>query len=236
MFYIAPEMLNNGALADGRASDVFSLSKTLWKLATGQRYPLPGEHRQAVPALTLSAYVSHPRAELLDVLLEVATTVEPTGRMPMAEFAKELRAWLQLPRIASDRTPDLADLASALREVNRQHVLRQESEGKRRRFIDDHSRRIRNKLEQGALELERLLKSVGMSTSLMLENFHWGFEVYGHQLMVELPDEWSSWSRMIRGCAYRPRTPCRTRMALRSGKKNASSWRQAAEKRPNWQS
>lgn len=26
MFYIAPEMLNNGALADGRASDVFALS------------------------------------------------------------------------------------------------------------------------------------------------------------------------------------------------------------------
>ena len=44
LHYIAPEMLNSAAEADGRAADVFSLAKTLWVLATGQRFPLPGAY------------------------------------------------------------------------------------------------------------------------------------------------------------------------------------------------
>ena len=45
LHYLAPEMLNEPTTALGGPADVYSLGKTLWVAATGQRYPLPGEHR-----------------------------------------------------------------------------------------------------------------------------------------------------------------------------------------------
>jgi hypothetical protein len=42
MFFMAPEMLNSAIEADGQFADVYSLAKTLWVMATGQRSPQPG--------------------------------------------------------------------------------------------------------------------------------------------------------------------------------------------------
>jgi serine/threonine protein kinase len=44
IYFQAPEMIFTPGTADGRLADVYSLAKTLWVLAAGQRWPLPGEH------------------------------------------------------------------------------------------------------------------------------------------------------------------------------------------------
>lgn len=76
MFYIAPEMLNKAAESDGKAADVYSLGKLMWKMASGQRYPLPGTQSTTELALRLSTYVHHAGAHSLDQLLEAMTQIE----------------------------------------------------------------------------------------------------------------------------------------------------------------
>ena len=97
LYFLAPEMLNDPVGALGGPADVYSLAKTLWVLATGQRYPPQGEQRIDVPQLTLSENVAHPRSRLLDHLIENATKHNPEERPSMAEFAAELDAWLAEP-------------------------------------------------------------------------------------------------------------------------------------------
>jgi serine/threonine protein kinase len=66
--YIAPEMLNEAAHADGTRADVYSLAKLLWKLATGQKYPLQGMHSRNVPGMTISGSVRGKNTGALDAL------------------------------------------------------------------------------------------------------------------------------------------------------------------------
>lgn len=112
-FYIAPEMLNDPANADGLPADVYSLAKTLWVLATGQNYPIPGEHRLDNPQARLSSYNADPQAFLLDRLMERATRQDPALRPTMEEVQQDLRAWLTSPSSA-ESSPDFPGVADAL--------------------------------------------------------------------------------------------------------------------------
>ena len=124
LHFMAPEMLENPDKADARRADVYSLSKTLWVLATGQNFPLPGELRLDVPALRLSKYNSDPSARYLDRLLEAATKHEPEQRVTMREMATELRSLLA-PLVETDSIEDLSDITRRLTAV-REPALRAE--------------------------------------------------------------------------------------------------------------
>lgn len=104
-FYLAPEMLNEPHLSDGRPADVYSLAKSLWVLATGQRYPIPGAHTDIVYQTRLSTYVRHSHARFLDALIARCTRHDPRERPGMEEFAGELRAWMERPRASRPRRP-----------------------------------------------------------------------------------------------------------------------------------
>lgn len=93
-WYHAPEMLSSPDTSDGRPADVYSLAKTLWVLATGQQFPVPGEQRIDQPSFTLAMNVSHDRANYLDRLVERSTSLDPQSRPTMASFRDELLAWL----------------------------------------------------------------------------------------------------------------------------------------------
>jgi serine/threonine protein kinase len=108
--YVAPEMFSGGV--DAGPADVYSLAKTLWVLASGQRYPLLGEQRRDVPALRLSSYVRDARARLLDSLLEAATSTDPGRRPSMADFAKNLDDWLE--EVSPVAPEDLSHLKAQL--------------------------------------------------------------------------------------------------------------------------
>lgn len=109
LYYLAPEMLFNPDTAAGPPADVYSLAKALWVLATGQNYPPPGQHRVEIPALTLSSYVTHSRAGILDRLLEHATAHDPHDRPTMGDVANELNSWL-LPSVERPTMKDMSDL------------------------------------------------------------------------------------------------------------------------------
>ena len=115
LFYIAPEMLNNPNAADGKAADVYSLAKLLWKLLTGQTYPLPGPHSAAETISSVKLYVGDSRAGKLDRLIEAATHLDPKRRISAQDFANELRASLSGPVEIPENfsSVDLSDLSEA---------------------------------------------------------------------------------------------------------------------------
>jgi hypothetical protein len=113
LHFLAPEMLNDPATADGKAADVYSLAKTLWVLATRQHYPMPGEHRVDEPSHCISSFVNHSEAIYLDRLLERATKTDPAKRPPMREVADELDAWTAEP--ATPTTP--LDLGAIVQRI-----------------------------------------------------------------------------------------------------------------------
>lgn len=77
--------------------DVYALAKTMWVLATDQRHPPDGHQPASVQGLRLSEYVKHPHAGVLDRLVDRATSIAPSERPSMDEFAFELGEWLVLP-------------------------------------------------------------------------------------------------------------------------------------------
>lgn len=110
MYYMAPEMLTDAKNADGRLADVYSLAKTLWVIATGQRYPPPGEQRTDVHQVQLSAYVVYPRAYLINRLLERATRHDPSRRPSMRQVVEELNAWRALIQGGDSTLPNLTSV------------------------------------------------------------------------------------------------------------------------------
>jgi hypothetical protein len=116
IFYIAPEMLMEAkGITDARPADVFSLAKTLFALACGQRFPMPGPLIRTERLTQLASWVSSSRAGLLGHILERATTTDPASRATMAEVHAELRAWLA-PPVAPSPAEGLADLRAAFEE------------------------------------------------------------------------------------------------------------------------
>jgi hypothetical protein len=104
VFFIAPEMLADPDSADGNPADVFSLAKSLWAVATGNRYAPGGQIRAELPAHQMGTWFqdSPPGSLSLTVLLEQATTDEPADRPSIHEFAERLAAWPKQPRNADD--------------------------------------------------------------------------------------------------------------------------------------
>ncbi|MBB01149.1 MAG: hypothetical protein CMJ47_00725, partial [Planctomyces sp.] len=117
LFFVAPEMMNSEGECDPRSGDVYSLAKSFWVAATGQRFPLPGEQRLGVQALSLSAYVKAPRANLLDKLLDRCTRHRQDERPSANEFSEELKAWCatkEAPIASVDAVAEIALSSNAL--------------------------------------------------------------------------------------------------------------------------
>jgi serine/threonine protein kinase len=131
-FYIAPEMLNSAATADGKLADVYSLAKLLWKLATGMGYPLPGHHIAHSPMFSLTTYTVAQGANLLNAIIERATNTDPNARLSMAEFASLLQTWLRprstnvnkkIPLNLREHLTLVADAVAAQDAEARQHSM-----------------------------------------------------------------------------------------------------------------
>lgn len=105
--FTAPEMIVDPMHADGGPADVYSLSKTLWVLATAKTYPPSGPQRLDDIGATLEGSgVVYPQLRKLDGLIERATRNDPTDRPPMRQLAALLRDWLSSVQSQS-QNPDL---------------------------------------------------------------------------------------------------------------------------------
>lgn len=137
LHYIAPEMLNDALRADGRPADVFSLAKTLWVLATGQKYPLPGAYAATSASCRLSSYIAASRTAALDLLIERCSAIEASSRPSMSDVASELQAWLAQP-IAKQIGPLRLMLGSEWQEIA---SAAEEEQIRRRRHAETHQRK-----------------------------------------------------------------------------------------------
>ncbi len=181
IYYIAPEMLNDAESADGKPADVFSLSKTLWVLATGQKFPLPGTYDLAFPAFRIGTYIAEERTAPLDRLIESATAIEPAARPSMAIFASELSAWLET--IMPTSTGMTLDTSAFAVELERRLIdanANREREGRAAAATREVGLRLREYFRPLAEEMRCALSEKSFqSVSLSIDDFEWGFGVVG---------------------------------------------------------
>lgn len=185
LHFMAPEMLQNPATANGAMADVYSLAKTLWVLATGQEYPPPGEQRMDITQLNIGAYVSDPETIYLDRLNEHATKHDPTARPNMQQLASELRAWLtpKLPRTSPGDLASVLDRIAILKERgNRTEELRSSQIA----LAEDALRRVKEGLNPVAEQLSKA--GLGVWTlDTRLVQFGVGFSVFHPTLRAQRP-------------------------------------------------
>ena len=158
LHYIAPELIMDRD-APAAPADVFSLAKTVWVLGSGQRYPPPGEIRVEVAGLRLSSYSLHPRAAILDSLLQAATVFDPQGRPDMTTFANELAAWLEHPRTGDSTPGDLEAVAREIAALIAPDMQLQERENTRRASM----MQALSDMANASIDLLGLLRGSGVS-------------------------------------------------------------------------
>ncbi|XYQ92999.1 serine/threonine-protein kinase [Pseudomonas syringae] len=138
MHYIAPEMLNDSKKSRGEPADVFSLAKTLWVLASGQNFALPGSYYSKHEVFRIGQYIDAERTRHIDMLIEACTAVSPESRPSMQDVLNELAAWLNphVTEVTSAMKIDIGEYASKLDNIQAQ------TEAKNQREQDDYNKSI----------------------------------------------------------------------------------------------
>jgi len=149
-FYVADEMLNNASNADGSLADVYSLAKTLWKLATHQAYPLQGTIFSSDSSMCLSTYCNHPRAYRLDAVIEQATKYIPEQRIRMIEFHHELSSWLSPQSKATGDPSSLDHLVPRIEAIQGEYT-------QQKQHIQTQNTKIENKIRVFLEQFDNLL-------------------------------------------------------------------------------
>jgi serine/threonine protein kinase len=167
------ELLINPAVADPHPADVYSLGKTLWVLATGERFPPEGPQAVSNQGFRIADSRSDPRTLALDGLVERMTRMNAMARPTKREVANELAAWLETAVSVDLHIDD--ELVKRLRAGLESEILATEVRGHWRnaalgsirqfqekfRAINETLRTIRNDAEinaQNDEQAENLLK------------------------------------------------------------------------------
>lgn len=115
--FIAPEMMENASDLPGGPADVYSLAKTLWVLATGRKYPIPGEQRPFVSDHTITAHRESPCSKYLDTLIDQSTRTRAHERPTMRQFADELRVMVGSGPAGSNESVDLREIGRRINAI-----------------------------------------------------------------------------------------------------------------------
>jgi serine/threonine protein kinase len=166
LYFMAPEMIEDpDAASDHRPADVYSIAKTLYVLATGQNYPIPGHHRRDDATTTLARYVNHARVHFIDSLLERATRNSPEQRPTMEEFAQELSLWVN-PQTVSIQTASLSSFKSVIDSYVEPNILRDET----RQRILSQAADLQTFANELVGSVVRQLSEVNRATRLLADN------------------------------------------------------------------
>jgi serine/threonine protein kinase len=145
--FLPYEMLANAASADPGPADVYSLAKTLWVLATDQRWPPPGEQSAANSALSVNEFRPHSLARELNELIERCTKHHPDERPTMAQLARDLRAWLDLDSRTAPTSVDTSELWKTLRTAASPRLTEAQKEADEQQCLRTAARRLQQLLE-----------------------------------------------------------------------------------------
>ncbi|APS28628.1 protein kinase domain-containing protein [Pectobacterium brasiliense] len=160
--YIAPEMLNDAAKSKGEPSDVFSLAKTLWVLATGQNFALPGSYYSKYDVFRIGQYVDAERTSQLDKLIEASTAISPESRPNMKNFEDELAAWLAPVRMQVQTTVKIDIGSYAAKMDNAQTELEAKRDREREEYFNhmEVTKRLKDSFQPFLIELKTALKEL----------------------------------------------------------------------------
>ncbi len=143
-YFMADEMIRGPATAAAGPADVFSLGKTLWVLAAGQRYPPAGPHSLSRHGTSLGEWLNHPLSHILDQLIDRMTRDDPLDRPSMAEVRQELERWLLLS--AEPVTVEVRDAAAQVRASLAGEIAAQEKRTTQRELAIAAVRRFQEML------------------------------------------------------------------------------------------
>jgi serine/threonine protein kinase len=185
-FYIAPEMLNDAANADGTKADIYSLGKTLWVIATGQTYPMPGVHDPAFAGGAIATYCDDPRSSLLDELVRRMTFLDPGERPLAGTIAHELGLLAQDQKIDNPPNPDSS--LKRLRAALVPHFTRQQEEARQSALAGAIVENVRQAIHD-------VVQAIKVQTGLEPENWYslpnyWGYHAHLCGPTIEIDDSW----------------------------------------------
>jgi Protein kinase domain len=102
--FAASEMIVTAGTADPFPADVYSLAKTLWVLATEQRFPPEGHQASSVREYSIAALRPHANAASLDRLIDACTQLRAGDRPAMDAVAHDLQVWTGMEAPSAART------------------------------------------------------------------------------------------------------------------------------------
>ncbi len=158
--YTAYEMIVNPKTADVHPADVYSLGKTLWVLATGQRYPPEGHQPARTRGFSIAELNPHARADVLDRVVDAMTLIHPEDRPSMDQIARDLRAWRALN--AEAPALDLSQAGAQLREK----LAAELAAGERRASNREHALATVRRLQELTAPLNEALKQLHRHTEI----------------------------------------------------------------------
>lgn len=123
--YTAYEMIRDPASADPHAADVYSLGKTLWVLATDQRFPPEGHQPVGIRRFEIGDFRPHAFAVALDQEIDLMTRIHPEERPSKQQVARDLTAWQDLA--SGPVALDVSAARARLRQKLDPHIAEQET-------------------------------------------------------------------------------------------------------------
>lgn len=177
--YTAYEMIREPASADPHAADVYSLAKTLWVLATDQRFPPEGHQPAGTRGFGVGDFRPHPHAGALDQAIDLMTRLHPEDRPTKEQVARDLAVWLDLAEQPVD--VDISELRARLNAKLSSSIALQDTRAQRKELALAAVRR----LQQLTAPLNRALKELSpntqvdsatdkMTTNLLTSDHGWG--------------------------------------------------------------
>jgi serine/threonine protein kinase len=140
--YTPYEMILDPANADPFPADVYSLGKTLWVLATGQRFPPEGHQPSGTRGFSIADFRPHPHADSLDRLVDTATRLHAHQRPTMDQLDRDLRAWRQLAQEPVGL--DVSHVRARLRSKMERELLEEDLEEQRKNHAYAAVRRLQD--------------------------------------------------------------------------------------------
>jgi serine/threonine protein kinase len=152
--FTAYEMILDPSSADPHRADVYSLGKTLWVLATGQRFPPEGHQPVGMRKFEVGDFRPHPRSHALDQEVDLMTRLSPEGRPSKQQVARDLAAWVELTSEAP--VIDVSEARMRLRAKIDRAMNAQDAEDQYKNLAHEAARRLQELVRPINDELRRL--------------------------------------------------------------------------------
>lgn len=152
--FTAYEMILSPSTADPHPADIYSLGKTLWVLATGQRFPPEGHQPVGARGFEIGDFRPHPRSQVLDQEVDLMTRLRPEDRPSKEQVAKDLAAWKKL----ATEVPaiDVSEARNRLRAKIEKALDEQDTEAQYKELAHAAARRLQELTAPLNAELKRL--------------------------------------------------------------------------------